>query len=77
MRVFLRIVGVLMVVGALCCGWIAYAEAGGMHGFSAFLRRLPDGLARNDAPLALAGMGGLLVVGIPLIIFTKRKKQAG
>jgi hypothetical protein len=65
-----RVVGILLILGSLACGFFAFLEAGGSHGFGSFRT---ERLFRGDALYLSLGFLGLFVLGLALAL-TRRKK---
>jgi hypothetical protein len=60
----MRILGVLILLGAVFCGLVAYSAAGGQHGFNEFRA---DRLFRGVSATWSMGVIALTILGVVLV----------
>ena len=65
-----NVFGVLVILGACFCAFMAFMMAGGQHGMNSFR---PERLARGDAMLASGGTVALLMLGLTLLFAGNKK----
>jgi hypothetical protein len=71
-----KVLGFVVLLVGLGCGFLALLEAGLSHGWRSFSYRFPGNLGKGMAPVALGGMAVLVIVGLVLLFRRGKTREA-